>query len=223
MIYITKHKPVETPKMDGYKDIYIGELCDYLDEDNINYLTKEICELTSIYRINQFDDEIKGQVQYRRFFLYDNDVLTFDKAKELLNEYDMIITERYIVGNGIYLNLRGECNEADKLKLDRYVEELEKREPGIKEYLNQTYFSPRQMFICKKDLYKKYCDWIFPLILPIIDIVGQSDTRFSGYVIERLLNYFIQKNNLKTIELPYNTTMERIDDILNREGENNAI
>lgn len=210
MIYITKHKHIETPQMEGYKDIYVGDLCDYLDEDNINYLNKELCELTSIYRINQFDDEIKGQVHYRRFFLWDDKILTFDKAKELLNEYDMIITERYIVGNGIYLNLRGECNEEDKLKLDRFVEELEKREPGIREYLNQTYFSPRQMFICKKELYSKYCDWIMPLILPIIKIVGQSDCKFGAYITERLLNYFIQKNNLKVIELPYNTTMDRI-------------
>lgn len=213
MIYVVKHKQVDTPQMDGYKDIYVGELCDYLNEDNINDLNSDICELSAIYQINKFDDEIKGQVQYRRYFLYNGEVLTFNQAKQLLKKYDIITTELYIVGNGIYLNLRGECNEHDKLLLDSIVNQLEEKEKGIKEYLNQTYFSPRQMFICRKELYSKYCDWIFPLILPIVRSNERNGHKFYAYIIERLLNYWMDKNNLTRIELPYNTTMERIDDI----------
>lgn len=53
MIYIVKHKEVDTPKIDGYKDIYVGELCDYLDSDNINNLNNQLSELTAVYEINK--------------------------------------------------------------------------------------------------------------------------------------------------------------------------
>jgi len=209
MIYIIKHRECETPKLKGYKTLKVGDICDYLDEDNINHLNNQLSELTGIYQINKYNDEIKGQVHYRRYFLDENgDVLSFDKAKELLKEYDIIITERYIVGDGIYHNLRREIGDVDSL--DRVYYKLIEINPDFKQYFDKTYFSPRQMFICNKKLYKKYCDWIFPLLLPIMDEIKSDKPRFYSYIIERLLNYWIDMNNLKAIELPYNETGDRL-------------
>lgn len=210
MIYIVTHdNSIITPDIEGYKDIKVGKICDYLDEDNINDLNGQISELSAIYQINKYDDEIKGQVHYRRFFLDENgEILSYKKAKELLNDYDIIVTERYCVGNGIYQNLRNEIGDVEAL--DKLYNELIKIEPRFKDYLDTTWFNPRQMFICKKDLYKKYCDWIFPLILPLVDKIKSEKPRFMGYMIERLLTFWIQTNNLKAIELKYNETCEKV-------------
>lgn len=66
------------------------------------------------------------------------------------------------------------------------------------------------MFICNKDIYKQYCDWVFPLILPLFDKIKTDKPRFMSYVVERLLTYWVKKNNLKAIELKYNETMDRL-------------
>lgn len=210
MIYIVTHdNSIVLPDIEGYKPIKVGKICDYLDEDNINDLNGQVSELSAIYQINKYDDEIKGQVHYRRYFLDENgEVLSYKKAEELLNDYDIIVTERYCVGNGIYQNLRSEIGDVEAL--DKLYNELIKIEPRFKDYLDTTWFNPRQMFICKKDLYKKYCDWIFPLILPLVDSIKSEKPRFIAYMIERLLTFWIQTNNLKAIELKYNETCEKV-------------
>ena len=209
MIYIVTHDDsIVLPNIEGYKPIKVGKICDYLNEDNINDLNGQISELSAIYQINKYDDEIKGQVHYRRYFLDNGEVLSYKRAKELLEEYDIIVTERYCVGNGIYQNLRSEIGDVEAL--DKLYNELIKIEPRFKDYLDTTWFNPRQMFICKKDLYKKYCDWIFPLILPLVDKIKSEKPRFIAYMIERLLTFWIKENNLNAIELPYNETCEKV-------------
>lgn len=214
MIYIAKHKPIETPIMDGYEDL---NMYDIKNKDNIAYYETYASELVATYDIwKNHNDDIKGLVHYRRFFLYNDEILTYDKAKELLNEYDIITTERYIIGNGIYPNLRGECRtEEDAKNLDRYYQKLINKIPELKEYFLQTSFNPRNMIICKKEIYDKYCEWFFTLTLPILnewynEEISKESPRMVAYLIERLMTYWIQKGNYKVLELPYSTTMDRL-------------
>lgn len=219
MIYIIKHRECETPKMDGYKDLYVGDMCDYLDKDNINQYNPYINELTGLYYMwKHCDDEYIGLAHYRRFLLDENgDILTFDKAKELLNEYDFLFCERYIVGNGIYPNLRSEIgNEINQKTLDKYVDELCEIEPELREFFKNTYLYPRNMFVCRKELMDRYCEWLFPIIIPLTEQfikedkeINQKD-RLFGYLFERLFTYYLLKNNFKIKELKCNETMDRL-------------
>ena len=62
MIYIIKHKEVETPKIKGYKELGVGE-CFKGHKDNINHLNPYINELTGVYDIwKNCKDDIKGQI-----------------------------------------------------------------------------------------------------------------------------------------------------------------
>lgn len=217
MIYIVKHKECEVPEISGYIEIGVGE-CFKSNKDNINYLNPYLNELTAIYDIwKNKKDEIKGQIQYRKHLEEDNSFLSYERTKELLNEYDIITTKQYVVSNGIYRNLRGEIgNEQIKKVLDKYYYELIEIEPELEDYFNSTSFYYGNMFICKKEVYDKYCEWVFKIMIPLAEQFVKEDlecgkTRMMGYISERLLTYYIRKHNLKVKELDVVVTGERID------------
>lgn len=207
MIYIIKHKEVKIPKIKGYKELGVGE-CFKEHKDNINDLNPYINELTGVYDIwKNCKDDIKGQIQYRNHLEEDGNFLTYDRAKELLKDYDIITGNSYIVGNGIYKNLRGEIgNDKIKKTLDKYYYELIEIEPELEEYFKSACFNRSNMFICKKEIYDKYCEWLFSIIVPLTEQFIKEDLscgkiRMLGYLSERLLTYWINKNNLKVKEL----------------------
>lgn len=216
MIYIIKHKEIETPKIEGYKELGVGE-CFKGNKDNINSLNPYINELTGVYDIwKNCKDEIKGQIQYRKHLDDEGSFLSYGKAKELLNDYDIITTTPYVVGNGIYKNLRGEIGEEPiKQVLDKYYYRLIEIEPELEEYFKTYYFNPGNMFICKKEIYDAYCEWLFPIMIPLAEQFKKEDlscvkTRMMGYIGERLLTYWINKNNLKVKTFDYLITGERL-------------
>ena len=218
MIYIIKHRECETPKLRGYKDLYVGDMCDYLDKDNINHLNPYISEATASYYLwKHCKDKYVGQVHYRRFLLDNGKILEYSKALEYLKEYDILFAEPYRVGNGIYNNLRSEIgNDINKQTLDKYYDILCEKEPKLRDYFNQTWFYPRNMFVCKKELFNKYCEWIFSIIIPITEQFIKEDKEINqknkliGYLYERLFTYWIIKNNLKVKTFEYNETSDRL-------------
>ena len=72
----------------------------------------------------------------------------------------------------------------------------------FKDYVdNYQYFHPQNMFICKsKDLLRKYYESVFPWlqkcekIFPTEKLVGYDLTRIYGFLAERFLSYWFQKN-----------------------------
>ena len=72
----------------------------------------------------------------------------------------------------------------------------------FKDYVdNYQYFHPQNMFICKsKDLLRKYYEVVFPWlqkcekIFPTEKLVGYDLTRIYGFLAERFLSYWFQKN-----------------------------
>ena len=216
MIYIIKHRECETPKLDGYKEIGVGE-CFKGNIDNINELNPYLNELTAIYDIwKNKNDEIKGQIQYRKHLDENGEPIPYKRVKELLNEYDIITTKQYVVGDGIYHNLRNEIgNEQIKRVLDKYYYELIEINPELEDYFNSTSFHYGNMFICKKEIYDKYCEWVFKIMIPLAKQFMKEDlscgkTRMMGYVNERLFTYWVRKHNLKVKELDVVVTGERI-------------
>ena len=61
------------------------------------------------------------------------------------------------------------------------------------------------MYILRKDLYDKYCEWLFN-ILEIFrerndfSQYDEGNARVLGYLAERLLNVYVKKHNLKVKE-----------------------
>lgn len=206
MIYIIKHKEYHNPVPKDYLQLYVGK--EHYDRgDNINYLNPYINEATGLYDIwKHFKDDIVGLCHYRRFFFEDN-VLTLKQAKNMLKTYDMIVTEEVVFDKGIYEQLRSEIENPDIL--DKYYNILIEKEPQLEEWFKLKSFSAKEMFVCKRKLLNEYCEWLFPLIIPITEQFIEEDAnrvmnkRMIGHLVERLFAYWIWKNNLKTYKMHY--------------------
>lgn len=208
MIYVVKHKRYDTPKLNNYSDIYVGDLFKNKELDNINYLNPYINEATALYDIwKNYNDNIVGLVHYRRFFVKDNEYLSLEDAKTILNDYDIIITNNVKFERGIYDQLRLEMpNDKERLILDKYYNQLCKIEPKLKDYFNEKEFAPKEMFVCKKELIDKYCEWLFSFIIPITEKFVKEDgniiqKRMIGHLVERLFYYYVK--DLKIYRLDY--------------------
>tara|TARA_Y100001970_G_scaffold294139_1_gene447431 strand:- start:5696 stop:6523 length:828 start_codon:yes stop_codon:yes gene_type:complete len=92
----------------------------------------------------------------------------------------------------------------------------------FKNYVDtMQYFHPQNMFICKsKNLLEKYYETIFPWlercekIFPAEKLKGYDFTRIYGFLAERFLSYWFQKNaNCKTMDITFYDIRNDIKDI----------
>ena len=64
------------------------------------------------------------------------------------------------------------------------------------------------MFMTKKEIFARYCEWLFPILLYVIDRVNLDEyTGYNKRIIamfgERMLTVYLLKNNLKIKYLNY--------------------
>lgn len=217
MIYIIKHKEYDNPVPQDYKELGVGEMFYKMELpnakpgngiDNINEFNPYINEATGLYYIwKNCNDKIVGLCHYRRFFINNGDYLKLKDAKKILKDYDIIITPEMTFDKGIYEQLRSEIENRDVL--DKYYEELIEKEPDLQSWLRLKMFSAKEMFVCKKELIDKYCEWLFPMIIPITEQFIKEDAdrvvnkRMIGHLVERLFAYWIWKNKLKCYRMEY--------------------
>ena len=185
MIYIVKHKPIETPNWYSYKDLGVGEI--YKGSFPLNRYNPYINEATALVDILNSGDEIVGLVHYRRFFKD----LTFEKAESILNAYDVITTFDQEVESP-YKHLLLRLNEKT---VDKYVTQLPFEVKSW--FYTATGFNICNMFVSKMDFLKGYTDWLFPIITPMIEQFVLEDVtddvthnRTLGFIIECLFGYY---------------------------------
>lgn len=99
--------------------------------------------------------------------------------------------------------LRSQYNAADHLyveDLDRIVEILVKHQPeyaaDAREFLNGHKGCFCNMFIMKRDIFRSYCAWLFPLLEEFVNTTDMSKysregVRTPGHLSERLLNIYL--------------------------------
>ncbi len=90
-------------------------------------------------------------------------------------------------------------------------EALQKICPSYAEFA-KTYFSTAKemhsfnMFIGSKEFFNAYCNWLFPILAELESTVKLSEylyqRRVFGFLAERLLNLYLKKNELPTVEYP---------------------
>jgi hypothetical protein len=212
MIHIIRHKDYDFPIPSGYVTCEVGPLYKG-DRPNINYLNPIINELTGIYDVWQnFDDPFVGFCHYHRFFTSEKGQ-TLDQ-KELYDIlYDDIIVPYHVTYPDMTIRQSLERDFREDLPtFNKYMDMLYEAEPGLKKYFDGDTFHPRNMFFCRRSLFEEYCRWLFPLIIPIAERFKEEDfnryhhyySRMIGFIAERLMTYYLIKNNYKWQELPYN-------------------
>ncbi|MCR5748444.1 MAG: DUF4422 domain-containing protein [Lachnospiraceae bacterium] len=59
------------------------------------------------------------------------------------------------------------------------------------------------MLISKKEVFDDLCEWLFPVVLAVADkggiIEDNYQNRYPGFISERLISYFFEKNRDKYI------------------------
>ena len=86
---------------------------------------------------------------------------------------------------------------------DMAMEILEKIHPEDYEaaqcfFRENNLYSPCNMIIAKREILSEYCELLFPVLLRLGDAIGiledSYQNRYPGFISERLMNYFFEKN-----------------------------
>lgn len=226
-IYVLTHKKFEEPQDDMYVPILNGssshdEDFNYIRDDsgdNISDLNNYYAELTGEYWVwKNSDADVVGFCHYRRYFaksLMSFKLLEKNDIEDILKDYDMILPEKVHMGmsntkeiekSRMYLDYGPYTEEYCRLReviesdFPDYLEEYDR----MLESKTSYWFN---MFICRKELADDYFKWLFDVLFklqPKIDFAKYSENqrRILGFLSERLMAVYINKNNIKVTEKP---------------------
>ncbi len=174
-------------------------ICDINDYDDfpesISDRNKRYSEMTAMYWIGKhIDSEYIGISHYRRRFLLSDELL-----EDYINKgFDIITTEDYPLPQSIKACYIDEHYAKD---WDLFMEILKEQSPEdvslAEEVYSREYIHPCNMNIFKADIYKEYCEYVFPILDTFYsrsplkkDIYQRRDVGFIG---ERLSSLFVEK------------------------------
>lgn len=223
-IYIGIFNQEPIIKERGYYNLQLGAtnnknvISDIRDNvgSNISEKNGNYCELTGLYWIwkNETAD-IVGLTHYRRFF-YKHSVI-FNKKKVLsekniqttLNKYDIIVPqEGHLFKSTVYKQYEESHDIEDLRECGNVIKEIHPEYYGsFEKVVNSNHYYPYNMFICKKEIFDKYCEWLFSILEVLeqridVDKKDKYNKRVYGFLGERLFNIWLINNNLKVKDYP---------------------
>lgn len=168
--------------------------------DNISNLNQILNEMTSIYwfwkNYRPFPDYI-GFNHYRRFFRFEDikDYFQYDivVAKPIFSSTKVTLAQQYALYHVI----------SDLQACLTTIEETVGKDKacGFKTYLYTTgkNYAPCNMFIMKRKLFEEWCQFVFPLLFRLKDIICTTEDfkkrdnyqkRALCFLTERMFNYW---------------------------------
>ncbi len=211
VIRSSKDKPLKTvfQKREWEEEVQAGATldtnkCDFAGDDtgvNISHKNRVYCELTVMYWAwkNQKSDYVGLSHYRRRFDFNDNDIKNI-----MANDLDAVLTMPVInVPNVKFIYGKNHVLE-DWDKMAKIVEEIcpgYKRDIEVVEQSN--YYIPYNMLIAKKDVFDRYCEWLFPILERCEQVIGSYDdvyqNRYIGFLSERLMTayFYHHRDDLK--------------------------
>lgn len=227
-VIVAAHKKYQMPENEMYIPVQVGaegkeKIEGYTQDntgDNISSKKPYFCELTGLYWAwKNLDADYKGLVHYRRYFTKAkripkkedekfNIVLTKKEAEEILEKTDVILPKKrnyYIEDlyshykHTMYIEPLDETRKIIEEKYPEYLEEFDKLH-------KRTSAHVFNMFIMKKEILDEYCTWLFGILFELEKRIDASKydsfhARFYGRVSERLLDVWINKNQIKYEEV----------------------
>lgn len=239
-IYVITHKPYDVLDNEIYvplqvgaelnKDKNLGFLKDSTG-DNISIKNKSFCELTGAYWIwKNSKAKITGLVHYRRYFynnMFTNKskyVLTAEDINKTLQKYDCIVCKKSKIPFGTvekYYAKHHYSKDYDilrKIIKEKYPEYLD----SFNKVSKSNYYYNLNMLITRKELFDKYCDWLFDILFEVEKQTDTSeysdyDKRIYGFLSEILLRVWLEKNKLTFKEFNvYNNEIPFFGQLLKR-------
>lgn len=226
VMYVVLHAKTDVPFDDFYTPIFVGNSSENVDSgflrdnigDNISHKNQSYCELTAIYWVwKNTQSEYVGFSHYRRFFKgtfntpNSGNILSKVEADYLMSKYDVVVSKER---NYVIENVRNHYKNSHYIQdLDAAKTVLEKFYPdyieAFEKILDGTKISLYNMMIMKRDVFEKYCEWLFDVLFklePMVDISDRSNyqKRVFGFIAERLLNVWLSNDrnlNIKYLEI----------------------
>lgn len=174
------------------------KICALTDDigENISAKNRQYCELTGLYWIwkNAAEDFV-GISHYRRRFHIEEDALNglYETGADIIVTVPVINT----AGIGYQYGITHSAKDWEILR-----EEIHKKSPENDESFSvvekQIYFHAYNMFIMRRDILRKFCDWMFPILFACEERIGIKEepyqNRYPGFLSERMLNVFLYKH-----------------------------
>lgn len=217
-IIVATHKKYRMPESDIYLPLQVGsagkEDIGYERDDtgdNISAKNDTYCELTGMYYgWKNIKSEYIGLVHYRRYFAslkrsgskdtFDK-ILTEKDAEMCLREADIVVpSKRHYYIESLYSHydhtLDGRhLRIAYRIIARHYPEYL----ASCNRVYHRTWGYMFNMLITRKEIWDKYCEWLFDILRrmePNVDLSDKSafDKRVFGRVSEILFNVWLDYN-----------------------------
>lgn len=215
-IYAMTHKKFDVPPDTMYVPLQVGsavhEHFGYLTDDTGDNISAKNCyysELTGMYWVwkNITDVEFVGICHYRRYLLNDAGyIFTEKELMFLLKEYDLLTSKKLALNfsyeYGFMENhTKEDLDAADQVIARLYPDFYPLYRRRIQE--KHTYFG--NMMICKKTLYDRYCQFLFPIFegmhkLLDLDSYDEYHRRLYGFLSEFLLMVWAEYEGLRVKE-----------------------
>lgn len=167
--------------------------------DNISEKNRQYCELTALYWIwKNAEEDVVGLAHYRRHFLLPDHWL----ERMVQNEIDVILPVPLYVAPSIEKNYKERHIASDWEYMMGYLKEKQPcdYEPARK-FFSGNLYSPCNMLIARKPVFDRLCAWLFPIVDAAAAHGGEKEdpymNRYPGFLSERLITYFFEKNRDK--------------------------
>lgn len=168
--------------------------------DNISEWNRQFCEMTAFYWLwkNGTEDYL-GLCHYRRHFILPEDFV----GRMTENEIDVILPVPLYVAPNLQDNFKGRHAPREWDCMMEYVKEYRSKEyPDMKDFFENTgLYSPCNMIIAKREVFHELSEWMFPILFHVVKQCGEEDNkydnRYPGFLSERLISYFFEKNKRK--------------------------
>lgn len=192
--------------------------------DNISLLNNKFCEITGIYWIwknykNLDNLEYVGFQHYRRVF-------DFTEINEFIKDYDMVVPVEELECSleEQFVKYHGEEN---LILLKNVFSELYSEEINtFCQYLREKVGYFYNIFIFKTDLFKEYCEFLFPILFNLeqkinYEELSEYNQRMIGFFSERITGYFIYKkklcnNTIKEVKIKFLNNVVVLDEAVDR-------
>ena len=224
-IFVASHKPYWICPDPIYTPILVGaaERDSFEDEwarddvaENISQKNPTYCELTALYWAwkNSKADYV-GLCHYRRYFAAvmhgekQLRILGQEHAERLVEKVPIVLPKKrnYVIETNYsqyaHAHHAQDLDVARDILGERWPEYL----PAFDAVMRRTSGHRFNMMIMRRDVLDRYCTWLFDVLFELerrLDITGYSanDQRVFGFVAERLLDVWIETEQIGYQELP---------------------
>ncbi len=180
-------------------------VCDLKDNmgENISKRNGNYSELSSMYWIGKHGEaEYLGLFHYRRLLeLSEEDLYRLSE-----NKVDVVLAYPAVYYPNIMAHHQYYLNEGDWNAMKQALEELEPEyAAAMPEIFREKYFYNHNILIARKEIFKNYCNWLFPILerteeLSVPKGKDRAD-RYIGYLGENLttLYFMYHKRELNIV------------------------